>query len=94
VGGRDHRRPAPAPRLAPTRPRNRVGRCVVGLQSGWDVSSFPALNLALTVIWVLAVVNALNVFDIMDGAAATVAAVSGLSLAVIAALERDVASQL
>jgi UDP-GlcNAc:undecaprenyl-phosphate/decaprenyl-phosphate GlcNAc-1-phosphate transferase len=61
------------------------------LDLGWDVFDAPAFNLALTIVWVLAVVNAFNVFDIMDGAAAIVAAVSALSLATIAWIEGDIA---
>jgi len=53
---------------------------------GWDTGA-PVLDLALTVAWVVVVVNAVNLFDNMDGAAATVvgavaAATAGLGLVV------------
>src|SRR5215207_4644864 len=62
-------------------PRLRVG-VEVGLAAllwsaglGWDLGAGPALDLAVTAFWVVAVVNAFNLFDNMDGAAPSMAAV-------------------
>jgi UDP-GlcNAc:undecaprenyl-phosphate GlcNAc-1-phosphate transferase len=49
---------------------------------GWDLHGGEALDLVLTCLWVLAVVNAFNLFDNMDGAAAAM----GLAVAGGAAL--------
>jgi UDP-GlcNAc:undecaprenyl-phosphate GlcNAc-1-phosphate transferase len=51
---------------------------------GWLIFRAPGLNLALTVVWVVGVVNAFNLMDNMDGAAATVGAVSALGAGVLA----------
>ena len=48
-----------------------------------------ALDLLLTVTWVIVVVNAVNILDNMDGVAAGVAAVSALGFAAIAADRGD-----
>jgi UDP-GlcNAc:undecaprenyl-phosphate GlcNAc-1-phosphate transferase len=46
--------------------------------AGWDLGASPAVELAVTVVWVVALVNALNLFDNMDGAASSIAlAISG-----------------
>jgi UDP-GlcNAc:undecaprenyl-phosphate GlcNAc-1-phosphate transferase len=47
------------------------------------------LDLPLTVLWVVAVVNAFNMIDNMDGIAAGVAATSAAGIAVIAASDGD-----
>ncbi len=52
------------------------------LQTAW-------VDLPITVLWVVAVVNAFNFIDNMDGLAAGVAAASALGIASIAALEGD-----
>jgi UDP-GlcNAc:undecaprenyl-phosphate/decaprenyl-phosphate GlcNAc-1-phosphate transferase len=52
--------------------------------SGWALSDQDLANLALTIAWVVALVNALNLMDNMDGAAATVTAVSTSGIAVLA----------
>ncbi len=52
---------------------------------GWSLFAGDALNLALTVVFVLGVVNAYNLMDNMDGATATVAGVSVAVLGVLAA---------
>jgi UDP-GlcNAc:undecaprenyl-phosphate GlcNAc-1-phosphate transferase len=51
--------------------------------SGWELGADPVIELAVTVVWVVAVVNALNLFDNMDGAASSIALV--ISAGVIAA---------
>jgi UDP-GlcNAc:undecaprenyl-phosphate GlcNAc-1-phosphate transferase len=56
---------------------------------GWHVFHIGALNDALTVMWVLGVMNAFNLMDNMDGAAATTAAASALGAATIALLSNQ-----
>jgi UDP-GlcNAc:undecaprenyl-phosphate GlcNAc-1-phosphate transferase len=46
-----------------------------------------ALDLALTVVWVIAIVNAVNMVDNMDGLAGGVTLVSALGIAVVAGLQ-------
>lgn len=50
---------------------------------GWELGQGDGLDLAATVAWVLAVVNAFNLFDNMDGAAGVIAAVVGAGAAVL-----------
>jgi UDP-GlcNAc:undecaprenyl-phosphate GlcNAc-1-phosphate transferase len=54
---------------------------------GWSVSSVPIIDDALTLAWVLAVVNAFNLMDNLDGAAATAAAASSAGVAILALAE-------
>jgi UDP-GlcNAc:undecaprenyl-phosphate GlcNAc-1-phosphate transferase len=58
---------------------------------GWEVLPWDVANVALTVVWIVGVVNAFNLFDNMDGAAATLAAVTALGIAIVASLQHDVA---
>lgn len=51
---------------------------------GWSPFGSPAADLALTVVWVVGIVNAYNLMDNMDGAASSVAAASALGTAVLA----------
>ena len=53
---------------------------------GWAIGSSDALALLLTVLWVVGLVNAYNLMDNMDGAAASVGCVSAAGVALIAAL--------
>ena len=57
---------------------------------GWDVLPGDAADLALTMVWVVGLVNAFNLIDNMDGAAATLAAVTSAAIGVLALLEGDV----
>jgi UDP-GlcNAc:undecaprenyl-phosphate GlcNAc-1-phosphate transferase len=50
-----------------------------------DLFVVPTANFALTVLWVVGVTNAFNFIDNMDGLAAGIATIAGLSLWVIAA---------
>jgi UDP-GlcNAc:undecaprenyl-phosphate/decaprenyl-phosphate GlcNAc-1-phosphate transferase len=52
---------------------------------GWHAFSSDALNYALTLVWVVGIVNAFNLMDNLDGAAASVAASSALGAGVLAA---------
>jgi UDP-GlcNAc:undecaprenyl-phosphate GlcNAc-1-phosphate transferase len=49
---------------------------------GWDLGAGAAIDLAVTAFWVVAVVNAFNLFDNMDGAAPSMAAVVAGGLAI------------
>ncbi|MBS1885465.1 MAG: hypothetical protein JSS97_21160, partial [Actinobacteria bacterium] len=53
---------------------------------GWSVFNLGALNLVLTAFWVMALVNAFNLMDNLDGAAASVAAVSAGAVAALAVI--------
>jgi UDP-GlcNAc:undecaprenyl-phosphate/decaprenyl-phosphate GlcNAc-1-phosphate transferase len=58
---------------------------------GWTLFDVEAANLALTVIWVVGLVNAFNLMDNMDGAAATVGAVSSCCAGLVALLGGNMA---
>jgi UDP-GlcNAc:undecaprenyl-phosphate/decaprenyl-phosphate GlcNAc-1-phosphate transferase len=60
---------------------------LVGVRAG--VLDTPLFDLPITVLWVVAVVNAFNVIDNMDGLAAGVATASAVGIASIAAFEGD-----
>ncbi len=50
---------------------------------GWRLGSGGALDIAVTGIWVVAVVNAFNLFDNMDGAASTMALIVSAGVCVL-----------
>jgi UDP-GlcNAc:undecaprenyl-phosphate GlcNAc-1-phosphate transferase len=56
---------------------------------GFDVFHSGAADLALTVVWVVGLMNAFNLMDNMDGAAATVAGISSLGAGILALLSGD-----
>jgi UDP-GlcNAc:undecaprenyl-phosphate/decaprenyl-phosphate GlcNAc-1-phosphate transferase len=56
----------------------------------WEVLHSDAGNLALTVFWVVAITNAFNLMDNIDGSTATVAGVSSAGVAAIALGQSDV----
>src|SRR4051794_12125546 len=56
---------------------------------GWAVFDSDVLNIALTVVWVVGLVNAFNLMDNMDGAASTVAGVSAAGIAALGAVYGD-----
>ena len=89
VGTTDDRRTVrPSVRIAVT------GAAAVALWAsgaGWSVFGNDAANLALTIVWVIGLVNAFNLMDNMDGAAVTVAAVSGTGVAALALINDDAA---
>ncbi len=60
---------------------------LVGIQAGLFQTSW--LDLPLTIVWVVAVTNAFNFIDNMDGIAAGVAAASALGIAAIASANGD-----
>lgn len=59
----------------------------VGIRAG--IFDVPALDFALTVAWVVAVTNAVNLLDNMDGVAAGVVTVAAMGLFAIAAHQGD-----
>lgn len=61
-----------------------------GLDLGWSLGLGPAVDLLATCIWVVAVVNAFNLFDNMDGATSTMALVIAGAIAVLGAVNSDV----
>jgi UDP-GlcNAc:undecaprenyl-phosphate GlcNAc-1-phosphate transferase len=61
-----------------------AGAALFAAGVGWSVFSSEALNLAFTVVFVAGVVNAYNLMDNMDGAAGTVALISGIALGILA----------
>ncbi|HEV2060395.1 MAG TPA: MraY family glycosyltransferase [Solirubrobacteraceae bacterium] len=60
----------------------------VGL--GWSLGLGGIPDLIATVVWVVAVVNAFNLFDNMDGASSTMALVVSGAIAVLGAVQSDV----
>jgi UDP-GlcNAc:undecaprenyl-phosphate/decaprenyl-phosphate GlcNAc-1-phosphate transferase len=57
---------------------------------GWTFLASDAANLVLTVLWVIGVVNAFNLMDNLDGAAASVGAVSAACVGALAIVGDDV----
>lgn len=66
-----------------------VGLWAGGL--GWNIFPSSALDLLLTVLWVLGLVNAFNLMDNLDGASASVAAAGLLGVGAFAIVHGDVA---
>jgi UDP-GlcNAc:undecaprenyl-phosphate GlcNAc-1-phosphate transferase len=64
-----------------------VAACILPL-SGLSVQLFPqpALNIALTVFWIVGVTNALNLLDNMDGLSGGIAAVASAHFLLLAAI--------
>ncbi|MBA2505539.1 MAG: undecaprenyl/decaprenyl-phosphate alpha-N-acetylglucosaminyl 1-phosphate transferase [Thermoleophilaceae bacterium] len=56
---------------------------------GWEVFSSDGLNLLFTNLWVLALVNAFNLMDNMDGAASSVTSVSAFGIGMLALYRGD-----
>ena len=57
--------------------------------AGWDVGAGGALDLALTIAWVVGLVNAFNLMDNIDGAVTAVGTVSGAGAGGLALLEGE-----
>ncbi len=53
---------------------------------GWELGRADGVQVALTVIWVVGVVNAFNLMDNLDGACATVACACGIGIGTLAAI--------
>jgi UDP-N-acetylmuramyl pentapeptide phosphotransferase/UDP-N-acetylglucosamine-1-phosphate transferase/O-antigen ligase len=88
VGTVDDRRPLPAALRAAI--ELALGALVYAAGLGWHLHAGGALDLALTCLWVFAVVNAFNLFDNMDGAAATMALVVCAGAALIGVVRGEV----
>ncbi len=56
---------------------------------GWDVFHNGPADLVLTVVWVVGLMNAFNLMDNMDGAAASVAGISSLGAGILALMSGD-----
>ncbi len=56
---------------------------------GWSLFSSDAANLALTVVWVVGIVNAFNLMDNLDGATGTVAGVCAAGIGAFALAHGD-----
>ena len=68
------------------------GLAGVGLWAGdlgWTVFSSDVLNLLLTIVWVIGVVNAFNLMDNLDGATGTVAAAVAVGIGAFALRHDD-----
>ena len=57
---------------------------------GWSLGLGAAVDLLATALWVVAVVNAFNLFDNMDGASTTMAGVVAAAVAVLGLVQSDV----
>jgi UDP-GlcNAc:undecaprenyl-phosphate/decaprenyl-phosphate GlcNAc-1-phosphate transferase len=58
---------------------------------GWLLFDEGMMNLALTTLWVVGIVNAFNLMDNLDGAAGTVGGVSAIGVGVLAATQGETA---
>jgi len=58
---------------------------------GWALFDAGAINLALTVAWVVTVVNAFNLMDNLDGATGSVGGVSAAGIGILAASQDQIA---
>jgi UDP-GlcNAc:undecaprenyl-phosphate GlcNAc-1-phosphate transferase len=59
---------------------------------GWTIFEHGVLNLAITLVWVVGLVNAFNLMDNLDGAAASVGATCAAGAGALAAIEGNYAS--
>jgi UDP-GlcNAc:undecaprenyl-phosphate GlcNAc-1-phosphate transferase len=58
---------------------------------GWAVFGSDVPDIALTILWIVGLVNAFNLMDNMDGAASTVAGISAAGVAALGAVNGDTA---
>ena len=63
---------------------------IVAAGLGWTITGDAGLDLAISVLWLVALSNAFNLMDNMDGAACTVALFSSLGTAVLALVLGDI----
>lgn len=72
-------------------PGLRFGAQLVAASGAWasgfrvEVTPWPALNLVLTLLWIVGITNAFNLLDNMDGLTAGAAGIAGLTFAVMGA---------
>jgi UDP-GlcNAc:undecaprenyl-phosphate GlcNAc-1-phosphate transferase len=57
--------------------------------NGWSALGIGSLDLLLTIVWVVGIVNAVNLMDNMDGAAATVVGISATGTGALAIVAGD-----
>ena len=88
VGTLDDRRPVPPWQRVAVEMSLAGGLWAADL--GWSLGVGPAVDLLATVVWVVAVVNAFNLFDNMDGASSTMAGVVAGAVAVLGLVQSDV----
>jgi len=62
---------------------------VWALGAGWDLGHGEMIDFAVTCLWILGVVNAVNLFDNMDGASSTMALVVSGAVAVLGLITGD-----
>ncbi|MFL5860423.1 MAG: glycosyltransferase family 4 protein [Solirubrobacteraceae bacterium] len=87
IGTLDDRIPiAPAWRLLS---ETGLALALVWAGLGWRTSGGEAADIALTVVWVVGIVNGFNLMDNLDGACGTVASVSAAGIGTLAALHGD-----
>ncbi|HEX5225897.1 MAG TPA: O-antigen ligase family protein [Solirubrobacteraceae bacterium] len=67
-----------------------LGALMWAVDLGWDLHAGTLVDLVLTCVWVLGVVNAFNLFDNMDGAASAMALVVAGGAAVIGVVQGEV----
>jgi UDP-GlcNAc:undecaprenyl-phosphate GlcNAc-1-phosphate transferase len=60
-----------------------VGICTYYTGFALNVSSTPLLNVLITAFWISAIINSINIIDIMDGLSSGVAGASGLGFGVL-----------
>ena len=71
-----------------------AGFCVIW--QGWHLTAFihiQPITIALSVIWIVALINSFNMLDNMDGLSSGIAAISGTMLAAVMLLTRDPETQ-
>jgi UDP-GlcNAc:undecaprenyl-phosphate GlcNAc-1-phosphate transferase len=56
---------------------------------GWQLGSSEAVDLIVTVAWVVGLINAYNLMDNLDGATPTLAVISAVGVGVVAAVQGD-----
>jgi UDP-GlcNAc:undecaprenyl-phosphate/decaprenyl-phosphate GlcNAc-1-phosphate transferase len=61
-----------------------IGVAIWALGDGWVITGYDGFNLVVTVLWIVGLVNAFNLMDNMDGAAATAAGVSAAGTGALA----------
>src|SRR4051794_40363115 len=82
----DRRMVSPAIRVAV---EATLATALWALGLGWDLGLGPGVDWVVTMLWMIAVINALNLFDNMDGQATTIAGVSSAAVSVLGALNGD-----
>ncbi len=83
----DRRTVAPAQRLAV---EAALAAMLWATGLGWSLGLGGGADLVATTVWVIAVVNAFNLFDNMDGASGTMACVVAAAVAVLGLVQSDV----